>query len=297
MIQLDGVQAHTAPRVVVLSGLSGSGKSTAIRALEDVGFFCIDNLPVVLLDKLIELFPSSPEEIEQIALVVDARESRFLEQFKGTIERIRAAGSRLEVLFLDCADRVLIRRYSETRRRHPQAQNGSIQEGIELERQLLAEMRNAAARVIDTTDLTPHQLRQIVQEHFTRATLDEAMSLAVVSFGFKYGIPPQADLVFDVRFLPNPYFVPTLRDRSGLDAEVRSYVFQNPESALLLEHVKNYVTTFRPMYDREGKSYLTVGIGCTGGRHRSVAIVEALVSDLEQAGVSAVIKHRDVDLV
>lgn len=292
----DGLLQPCHPiRVVVLSGLSGSGKSTAIHALEDMGFFCIDNLPIVLLPKLIELFPCAPGEIEQIALVVDARESRFLADFQETMERIRAEGGRVEVLFLDCADRVLLRRYSETRRRHPLSPGGSIEDGIASEREILAGLRQAADRVIDTTDLTPHQLRELVQHHFTLADPGHAMTLNLLSFGFKHGIPPQVDLVFDVRFLPNPYFVPEMREKSGRDEEVADYVLSSQHAALLLEHVMSYLTTFRPLYDREGKSYLTVGIGCTGGRHRSVAITEELGRRVAAQHLPVAVKHRDVD--
>jgi len=283
-------------RVVVISGLSGSGKSTAIRALEDLGFFCIDNLPVVLLPKLMELFPSQPDEIEQVALVVDAREARFLDGAREAIERIRAGGGRLQILFLETADAVLLRRYSETRRRHPLSPAGSVEEGIARERQLLEGLREAADWVIDTSEMTVHQLREMIQRYFERQDQGIGMNLAVVSFGFKHGLPPMADLVFDVRFLPNPYFVPELRDHPGTEPAVREYVLSNPAAQELLGQVENFVSTFRPLYDREGKSYLTVAIGCTGGRHRSVVIAEELGKRLRRGG-SVVVRHRDLDRI
>ncbi len=280
-------------RVVIVTGMSGSGKSTAIRALEDIGFFCIDNLPVVLLPKLIDLFPRQPDEIEQIALVVDARESRFLADFQETLQRVRTEVGRVEVLFLDCADEVLQRRYSETRRRHPSSPEGSVDAGIGAERRLLEPLRDEADRVIDTAGLNPHQLRRIVQDHFSRVTPGNAMNLALVSFGFKHGIPPLCDLIFDVRFLPNPFFVAELRDRVGTEAAVADYVMASPEAGLMVDRVTDFIETFRPLYDREGKSYLTVGIGCTGGRHRSVAVAESIGKRLRAAEVPVVVRHRD----
>jgi UPF0042 nucleotide-binding protein len=281
-------------RVVIISGLSGSGKSTAIHALEDIGFFCIDNLPVVLLPKLVELFPRSPGEIEKIALVVDAREARFLDGFEENVERIRAGGSRVELLFLDCSDAMLMRRYSETRRRHPLAADETVEQGIARERALLATLRKAADRVIDTSEMNLHQLRELIQQYCTRAKPGGEMNVNLLSFGFKYGIPSQADLVFDVRFLPNPYFVPHLRHLTGLDPAVRGFAIQNPEAEQLLRYITEYLKTFRPLYDREGKSYLTVGIGCTGGRHRSVAIAEELGLRLAGSG-TLLVNHRDLD--
>jgi len=288
------LEPHARPiRVVIITGLSGSGKSTAIRALEDRGFFCIDNLPVVLLPKLMELFPSKPDEIEQVALVVDAREARFLTGAREAIDRVRADGGRIQILFLECADAALQRRYSETRRRHPLSPAGSVEEGIARERLLLASLREAADLVVDTSELTVHQLRELIQRHFERPDQGQRMNLAVVSFGFKHGVPPMADLVFDVRFLPNPYFVPELRDHPGTEAAVREHVLGHPAAQELLAQVERFVTTFRPLYDREGKSYLTVAIGCTGGRHRSVAIAEELGRRL-QGGGPVVVRHRDL---
>jgi len=295
-MELPEIEESRRPaRVVIISGLSGSGKSTAIRALEDIGFFCIDNLQIVLLPKLIELFPRTTDEIEQIALVVDAREARFLDGFHENIDRIKSEGSRVEVMFLDCSDKVLIRRYNETRRRHPLAPESTVEEGISREREILKTLRQKADQVIDTSEFTLHQLRRIISEHFSQIQPGHEMNVVLVSFGFKYGIPSQADLVFDVRFLPNPYFVQELRGETGLSSQVASFVMDADEAGQLIEHVTEYLDKFRPHYDREGKSYLTVAIGCTGGRHRSVAIVEELSKRLRSDGCPLVIRHRDIN--
>jgi UPF0042 nucleotide-binding protein len=281
-------------RVVILSGLSGSGKSTAIRSLEDIGFFCIDNLPIVLLPKVLELFPGTSDEIEQIALVVDARESRFLDGFKENIDRIKQSGSQVGVLFLECSDKVLIRRYQETRRRHPLAKDGTVQEGIEKERVLLQELKETADYVFDTSDLNPHQLRRIVKDHYMTTRSGHEMILSLVSFGYRHGFPAQADLIFDVRFLPNPYFVPELKELNGKYQQVSDYVLEHSETEVFLKQVVQYVTTFKPYYEREGKSCLTVGVGCTGGQHRSVAIVEELGKRLGFLNEPVVVRHREL---
>jgi RNase adapter protein RapZ len=288
------VEPDRSIRIVIISGLSGSGKSTAIHTLEDLGFFCIDNLPIVLMPKLAELFPRASGEIEQVALVVDARERKFLDEFRSNVDTLRAAGSRVEVLFLESADAVLIRRYNETRRRHPLAPDGTVEEGIARERGLLATLREVSDRVIDTSEMNPHQLREMIQQHFNRPDAGCEMNVALISFGFKYGIPAQADLVFDVRFLPNPYFVPQLKHLTGADPQVRRFVMESMETGLFLDHVVRYIEVFRPLYDREGKSYLTVAIGCTGGKHRSVVMVEEISARLRSSSGSFIIRHRDM---
>ena len=297
MTDTEIADSHQPVRVVVISGLSGSGKSTAIGALEDIGFFCIDNLPIVLLPKLIELFPRSSGEIEQIALVVDAREARFLDGCQHNIERIREDGGRVEVMYLDCSDKVLIRRYSETRRRHPLSPEGTIEEGIERERKILKTLCENADQVIDTSEFTPHRLRRYVREHFMRVQPGHEMTMVLMSFGFKYGIPSQADLVFDVRFLPNPYFVEDLRAETGLNQKVAQHALSSPEGEDLLQVVVGYLQKFRPHYDREGKSYLTVGIGCTGGRQRSVAMVEEMSTRLGVEQGPLIVRHRDLNRI
>jgi len=263
------------PLIVVLTGLSGAGKSTATRALEDLGYFCIDNLPVVLLPKMTELAAAAGAEIRLLAIVIDAREGRFLSDAPRYIDEARRAGNRVEVVFLDAGDDVLIRRFSETRRRHPLAPDGTVPAGIKAERERLSDLRKLADQVIDTTALTVHELKSLVQSRFAPSP-QGGPSVSVVSFGYRYGIPPQADLVFDVRFLPNPFFVPELNAFTGRDPRVAQYVLERPETKAFLDRLTELCDFLLPHYQREGKAYLTVAIGCTGGKHRSVAIAHAL---------------------
>lgn len=272
------------PRIVVLTGLSGAGKSTATRALEDLGYFCIDNLPVVLLPKMTELAAAAGAEIRLLAIVTDAREGRFLSDAPRFIEEARRAGNRVEVIFLDASDEVLIRRFSETRRRHPLAPEGTVPAGIGAERERLTDLRKLADQVIDTTPLTVHELKSLVQSRFAPSPRG-GPSVSVLSFGYRYGIPPHADLVFDVRFLPNPFFVPELKAFTGRDPRVASYVLDRPETRAFLDRLVELCDFLLPHYQREGKAYLTVAIGCTGGKHRSVAIAHALGERMES-------KHR-----
>jgi UPF0042 nucleotide-binding protein len=281
--------------LVILSGLSGSGKSTAAHALEDLGFFVIDNLPVLLLPRLLEMLPAEKAEIGALAVVVDAREGPFLEDIAHVLETLRGAGVRLTVVFLECRDEALLRRYSETRRRHPMAAGGTVEDGIRRERSLLLGLAQSADWVVDTSDLNPHQLKELVEHRFARGRLHEHMRILLISFGYRYGLPAQADLVFDARFLPNPYFVPELRNSRGIDPECRKFVMSSPLARLFLEHVSGYLSTFLPQYDREGKSYLTLAVGCTGGRHRSVAMVEEIAQRLPEFAGRLVVRHRDLD--
>jgi len=282
-------------RVVILTGVSGSGKSTALRALEDAGWYCIDNLPVKLLDKLVELARQTGGQLPRVALVVDARDLRFLPEAPRLIEETRSRGTPVEVLFFDASDEALVRRYSETRRRHPLAgDDGSVPEGIAAERQALEPLRAVAGEVVDTTRLNVHELRRFVLSRFVESE-PQRMGVTVVSFGFRNGVPSHADLVLDVRFLPNPYFVPELRPQSGLDPKVRDHVLGQADTQTFLEKLGDFGAFLLPRYRAEGKSYLTVAIGCTGGRHRSVAIAEELARRLRKGGTPARVWHRDVD--
>lgn len=281
-------------RIAVITGLSGAGKSTAVRALEDEGFFCIDNLPVPFLHTLVELLARSGGEINRVALVVDAREGRFLEQAPEVFAEARRAGAQLETIFLDATDEALLRRFSETRRRHPLAPDRPVLDGISAERLLLSGLRRVADEVIDTSQLSVHELRQMIHERFGRP-LGEGLVVTLLSFGYRNGLPPQSDLIFDVRFLKNPFFVEALREKSGHEAEVAAYVLGQPAAGEFLDRAEGLCRFLLPHYREEGKSYLTVSIGCTGGRHRSVAIAQDLSRRLSAAGERVRIWDRDIE--
>lgn len=280
--------------VVIVTGMSGSGRTTAIRALEDAGFFCIDNLPIVLLDKFLVL-AERHEEIRRVALGVDIRERGFLHALAATLQEVRSLGHRLDVIFLDATDETLIRRYSETRRRHPlSGETVSLADAISRERKTLQEVRAQADWVVDTSELNVHQLKALVQQAYnpTGAT---RMTVSVVSFGYRHGVPRESDYVFDCRFLPNPYFVDRLRAKSGLDPEVRDYVVGQPDWKEFFERVSGLIGFSIPRHEREGKPLLTVAFGCTGGRHRSVVAAEAVAEWLRDRGVLVRVIHRDVE--
>ena len=282
-------------RIAVITGLSGAGKSTAVRALEDEGFFCIDNLPVPFLQTLVELLTRGGGDITRVALVVDARVGRFLEQAPEVFAEARRAGASIETVFLDASDETLLRRFSETRRRHPLAPDRPVQEGIAEERLRLSGLRRIADELIDTTRLSVHDLRQLVHDRFGRP-LGERLVVTLLSFGYRHGLPPQSDMVFDVRFLQNPFFVEELRDKSGHDAAVSDYVLKQPAAEEFLERVEGLCRFLLPNYREEGKSYLTVSIGCTGGRHRSVVVAHELSRRLGSAGERVRVWDRDVEL-
>jgi RNase adapter protein RapZ len=283
-------------RIVLLTGLSGGGKSTAIKALEDAGWFCIDNLPVLLLPKLLELVVHGlSDEVHRLALVIDAREGRYLDQTPQAVEDVRRAGHRIEVVFLDCADETLLRRFSETRRRHPLSPEGTVADGIALERKLLSPLRAIADLVIDTTRMNVHELRDAITARFGAAADVDVLNVTLVSFGYRNGIPENSDLVLDVRFLPNPYFVEGLKPHPGTDPRVSQWVLARPQTQEFLAHLESLLAFLLPQYKAEGKSYLTVSLGCTGGRHRSVALAEELskrLTDRHRARVK--VTHRDV---
>jgi RNase adapter protein RapZ len=283
-------------RFVVLTGLSGSGKSQAIRALEDLGYFCVDNLPVMLLPMLAELTLRAGTEIAKAAVVVDVREGKLLDEFPGIYRKMKAIrGLHPVLIFLEAAEPALIRRFSETRRPHPLAPDRSALEGIREERKAMKAIRDLADHIVDTSEMTVHELRHAFTGVASGRAPGSQLVVTVLSFGFKHGIPVDSDLLFDVRFLPNPHFVPELRPHTGRDAKVIKFLDRSKATHEFLDHTLNLLKFLVPQYVSEGKSYLTVGIGCTGGRHRSVAIAEALKKGLSGIpGVRIRVKHRDI---
>jgi len=281
-------------RIVIITGLSGSGKSTCVRVLEDEDFFCIDNLPVSLIPTFVELMEKSTDGVRDVALVMDVRDLESLRGYEKVFQEVRGAGHTIEIVFFDATDEVIIRRFSETRRRHPVSQTGSVPEGIRYEREHLAGLRRMAAKIIDTSEFNIHQLKDTVISFIKGGAPPRDMTVHLQSFGYRYGIPLESDLLMDVRFLPNPYFVWELRDFSGLDPLVRKYVIDREETRRFLGKFTDMLEFLLPEYRREGKSYLTISTGCTGGKHRSVAVTEELRKFFADKNVIVKITHRDI---
>jgi UPF0042 nucleotide-binding protein len=311
-------------RVILISGLSGSGKTTAIKALEDIGFYCVDNLPFLLLPKFIELCEQSGGKISKVAVVEDIRgeasyppspqamngtgtdqaedakgKKDFLEDSRRIIQDLKREGYPIEILFLESSDSILMRRFSETRRQHPLAVGGSIREGLHLERERLQGIRDMANQVIDTSPLNVHQLKEKIQQYAQEERSSSQMTVLLLSFGYSFGIPFETDLLMDVRFLPNPYFVEGLKRLKGDHPKVAEYVLQWEETKDFLRHVQEFIRFLLPLYERERKTHLTIAVGCTGGRHRSIVIVnqlaEILRDELTKRGVFLSVQHRDAE--
>jgi UPF0042 nucleotide-binding protein len=275
--------------------MSGSGKSTAVRALEDEGYYCIDNLPVRLFRRFVDLIGKSGEAFKGIVLVADIRGREFFKGYESAFHKITDAGHTVEIFFFDALDDILVRRFSETRRRHPADENCSVAEGIRIERDRLSGLRQMATRVIDTSEFTVHHLKEFILRIVRGEESENQLVVEVQSFGFKYGVPIESSIVMDVRFLPNPFFVPELKDCSGHDDGVREYVLDNPATAQFLDYFFPLLDMLLPAHRQEGKSYLTISIGCTGGRHRSVVIAEATGIHLQETWPSVRIFHRDIE--
>jgi UPF0042 nucleotide-binding protein len=285
-------------RVVLISGLSGSGKTTAIKALEDMGFYCVDNLPIVLFPKFVELCSQSAGEIAKAALVVDIRGKEFLEGSRQIIQQLREEGYLIEILFLESSDEILVRRYRETRRQHPLAIGRSVLDGIQSERDGLRVMRHMADKVIDTSEFNVHDLQDEIRKYFSNESRLRKMTVTLLSFGYSYGIPYEADLLVDVRFLPNPYFIEELKRLSGEDSQVSEYVLKWDETREFLRRFQQLVEFLIPLYKKEGKTYLTIAIGCTGGRHRSIVVADVMEEHLRKhlRGGDVILRttHRDI---
>ncbi|MER3500257.1 MAG: hypothetical protein IMHGJWDQ_002193 [Candidatus Fervidibacter sp.] len=282
------------PTILVITGMSGAGKTLALHALEDAGYFCVDNLPPRLLPTLVELCTQSRQPIAKVALVADVRGGEFFRDLTNAIHQLRSSNYEVRVFFLEASDEILVQRYKETRRRHPLSTNGrDLLQAIQMEREQLAEIRTIADEVIDTSGLTPQQLRN---EILQRLQLGDGttMQVKVVSFGFKYGLPVDADLVFDVRFLSNPNYDANLRPLTGLDEAVKRFLLEQRETQEFLQRLQDLLAFTLPLYRREGKAYLTIAIGCTGGRHRSVALAEAIADFVRTQGFPCTVQHRDL---
>lgn len=283
-------------RLVVITGLSGSGKSLAVRCFEDLGYFCVDNLPVALIPPFYELISRSADQVPLAALVVDVREGRFLQKLPETLDKLHQRGAPVTLLFFEATEEILKRRFGETRRPHPMVgTEGGLEEAIRRERSALASLRDLADRIIDTSRFNAHELRKFLKNSFGPAkAAGDGLIVNVVSFGFKYGVPTEADLVFDVRFLPNPYFVDGLRAKDGTSPEVCRFLDEKQEKKEFMTRLKALLDFLVPLYSEEGKSYLTLTIGCTGGKHRSVALAEELRSHLASRGSTVSVSHRDL---
>jgi len=281
-------------RIVIVTGLSGSGKSTVIKAMEDIGFFCLDNLPIALLSKLLEMRVPASSEITKLAVVIDIRGGEFFIESPRVIKELKKQGYQIEILFLECSDEVLLRRFNETRRGHPIAKERPISEGIRIERESLQELKKLAHKIIDTSGYNVHQLKDIINQYVSLPSIKRKLNIYLISFGFKYGIPFNSDIMMDVRFLPNPYFMEKFKGLTGLDEEVEHFVLKERETQRFLKIFYRLIEYSLPLYEKEGKSNLTIAIGCTGGKHRSVAVLQDMKRFLDKKKYLVTIEHRDI---
>ena len=292
---IDGTEALRPPELVIITGMSGAGRSEAIHTFEDLGYFCIDNLPPAFIGQLVDVTALPGSRIHRIAVVCDVRGQEFFDELMGALAALLAKGVPYRLLFLEADDEVLVRRFSETRRRHPMTDDGlSVAEAIAAERETLVSIRGDADYIIDTTLLKPQELRAAIRERFLSGSPAGTLAITVTSFGFKYGIPLDADIIMDVRFLPNPYYDSALRPLSGLDEPVRAFVFGRAETGEFVERWHDLLEILAPAYLAEGKSHLSISMGCTGGMHRSVALAEETAEFLRSLGFSVAVSHRDI---
>lgn len=283
-------------RIVIVTGMSGAGKSTVLKMFEDIGYYCVDNMPVALVEKFVELAVAGNSEFKNIALGVDIRSGQAFAGFEDVLERISDFGIKYEILFLDCADSVLVKRYKETRRSHPLAEADRVDKGIVLEREALAFLKRKSDYIIDTSSLLTRELRQEIEKIFVEDEKYNNLFVTILSFGFKYGIPADADLVFDVRFLPNPYYVDELKALTGNDKPIQDYVLGCPQAGEFLDKLEDMISFLIPNYVLEGKNSLVIAIGCTGGKHRSVTLANELYKRLSDKDYGIKIEHRDIML-
>ncbi|MFH0729935.1 MAG: RNase adapter RapZ [Pseudomonadota bacterium] len=283
------------PTIIIITGYSGSGKSSALAALEDAGFYCVDNMPVALLPKFLALVSETDPEIAGLGFVMDLREKGFIDNYPGIFNSLRKKGYQLNIIFLESDDQTLIQRYSQTRRQHPLAQGRSVPEGIRSERAQLLELRKAACQVINTSRFNVHELKSVIFEIAEKSRKTPTIAINILSFGFKYGIPSDADLVIDVRFLSNPYFVPELKVLTGESDKINEFVMRDPNTAVFLEKYLNLLDWLIPLYKKEGKAYLTIAIGCTGGQHRSVSVARAIFAHINHLEKLVRLTHRDIN--
>lgn len=281
-------------RVVVITGLSGSGKSLAANCFEDMGYYCVDNLPIKLIPTFMDLVSRTPAELQQVALVIDIREGSFLQDFPEIIDQLNVQETGVSVLFFEATTDTLLRRFSETRRPHPLAGAGSVEDGIRREREILSPIRDRADKIIDSSSFNVHELREFLFDNFSTQDKSGSLYISMVSFGYKYGVPLESDLMFDVRFLPNPHFEEELRPKSGMDHEVVHFLEKIEDYNEYCGMVKDLLLFLVPRFVKEGKTYLTIAIGCTGGRHRSVAMAARVGKELEQGGYRVKMTHRDL---
>ena len=282
-------------RFVVVTGMSGGGKSTALRMLEDAGFYCVDNLPVPLIEKFVELIAAPGGEVSKVALGLDVRADQACEDVQHVLEKLRENGYHFEILFMEATDSTLVKRYKETRRVHPLSPDGRVEDGIRKERAILTDIRNKADYVIDTSKLLTRELKEELDRIFVRNEEYNSLMVTILSFGFKHGIPADADLVFDVRFLPNPFYIDELKYKTGNDKEVQDYVMGFQEAHIFIDKLSDMIEFLIPNYIKEGKYQLVIGIGCTGGKHRSVTLANQLYNRLrDKSGYGLKIAHRDV---